>query len=101
MLAMTGAALYIKREVLDALGTFDEGYGMAFEDVDYCVRAWEAGYGVLYYPPSSLTHLESKTRGMVQGERELESQRRFWGAGGRGSTSATCAPPTGGCGSST
>jgi GT2 family glycosyltransferase/glycosyltransferase involved in cell wall biosynthesis len=77
-LAMTGAALYIKREVLDTVGLLDEEYGMAYEDVDYCLRAWDAGYRVLYYPHASLTHLESKTRGMEQGERELASQRRFW-----------------------
>jgi GT2 family glycosyltransferase/glycosyltransferase involved in cell wall biosynthesis len=78
MLGMTGAALYIKRRALDELGGFDEGYGMAFEDMDYCVRAWEAGFSVVYYPPASLTHLESKTRGLDQGARELESQARFW-----------------------
>jgi GT2 family glycosyltransferase/glycosyltransferase involved in cell wall biosynthesis len=77
-LAMTGAALYIKRAVLDEIGCFDESYGMAYEDVDYCLRAWEAGFQVLYYPYASLTHLEAKTRGMEQGERELDSQRRFW-----------------------
>jgi GT2 family glycosyltransferase len=77
-LAMTGAALYIKREVLDEVGHFDEGYGMAYEDVDLCLRTWEAGRKVVYYPPASLTHLESKTRGMIQGDREIDSQRRFW-----------------------
>jgi GT2 family glycosyltransferase/glycosyltransferase involved in cell wall biosynthesis len=77
-LAMTGAALYIKREVIDAIGYFDEGYGMAYEDVDYCLRAWEAGFQVLYYPYASLTHLEAKTRGEEQGQRELASQQRFW-----------------------
>ena len=81
-LAMTGAALYVKRAVIDAIGLLDEGYGMAYEDVDYCLRAWEAGFGVLYYPWSSLTHLEAKTRGMEQGERELASQRRFWACWG-------------------
>ena len=77
-LAMTGAALYIKRAVIDTIGYLDEGYGMAYEDVDYCLRAWEAGFQVLYYPYASLTHLEAKTRGMEQGERELASQQRFW-----------------------
>jgi GT2 family glycosyltransferase/glycosyltransferase involved in cell wall biosynthesis len=77
-LAMTGAALYVRRRVLDEVGLLDEGYGMAYEDVDWCLRAWEAGLRVLYCPQASLTHLESKTRGMAQGERELASQRRFW-----------------------
>jgi GT2 family glycosyltransferase/glycosyltransferase involved in cell wall biosynthesis len=77
-LAMTGAALYIRRAVLDRVGLLDEGYGMAYEDVDYCLRAWEAGFRVVYCPWASLTHLEAKTRGTHQGERELAAQARFW-----------------------
>jgi GT2 family glycosyltransferase len=77
-LAMTGAALYVRRTVIDRIGLLDEGYGMAYEDVDYCLRAWEAGFSVHYCPYASLTHLESKTRGMEQSERELASQRLFW-----------------------
>jgi GT2 family glycosyltransferase len=77
-IAVTGAAMYVKRHCLDAIGPLDEGYGMAYEDVDWCLKAWEAGYRVLYYPYSSLTHLEAKTRGTEQGTRELKSQRRFW-----------------------
>ena len=60
------------------LGELDEGYEMAFEDVDYCLRAWDAGHRVLYAPAAALTHHESKTRGTMQGARELRSQARFW-----------------------
>lgn len=61
-LAMTGAALYIKREVIDSIGILDDKFEFAFEDVDYCLRAWEAGYKVAYFPASVLTHFESATR---------------------------------------
>lgn len=77
-IAMTGACLYVRREVIDRVGLLDEGYRMAFEDVDWCLRVWQAGMRVYYYPHAELTHLESKTRGTAQGERELHSQRRFW-----------------------
>ncbi|MCW2990271.1 MAG: hypothetical protein JWM73_865 [Solirubrobacterales bacterium] len=78
-LAVTGAAMYVRRDCLEAIGgRLDEEYGMAFEDVDWCLRAWEAGFRVGYAPFSTLTHLESKTRGTEQGERELASQRLFW-----------------------
>ena len=77
-IAVTGAAMYVRRECLDAIGLLDEDYGMAYEDVDWCLKAWVAGFRVVYWPASSLTHLESKTRGMDQGDRELASQRRFW-----------------------
>ncbi|MDX6664371.1 MAG: hypothetical protein QOG68_577 [Solirubrobacteraceae bacterium] len=78
-LAVTGAAMYVRRDCLaDLGGRLDEAYGMAFEDVDWCLRAWDAGWRVGYCPFSTLTHLESKTRGMDQGERELASQQLFW-----------------------
>ena len=70
--------MYVTRAALDELGPLDEGYEMAFEDADYCVRAWERGRRVLYAPAAALTHHESKTRGVVQGPRELRSQARFW-----------------------
>ena len=79
VVAVTGAAMYVRRDCLDAIGgRLDEAYGMAFEDTDWCLKAWDAGFRVYYTPYATLTHLESKTRGMEQGERELDSQRLFW-----------------------
>ncbi|HEX4011430.1 MAG TPA: glycosyltransferase [Solirubrobacteraceae bacterium] len=77
-LAATGACMYIRREALDAIGPFDESYGMGYEDVDYCLRAWEAGYQVAYVPSARLYHHESATRGVALGERERRSQDVFW-----------------------
>ena len=78
VLAVTGACMYIKREVIDRIGRFDEDYPMAYEDVDFCLRAWHAGYRVIYAPVARLQHLESITRGTEVGERERRSQRVFW-----------------------
>jgi GT2 family glycosyltransferase len=77
-LAVTGACMYLRRALVDELGRFDEDYPMGFEDVDYCLRAWEAGWEVRYEPSSHLTHLESPTRGTEVGERERRSQEHFW-----------------------
>jgi GT2 family glycosyltransferase/glycosyltransferase involved in cell wall biosynthesis len=77
-LGMTGACIYVKRAVIEEIGLLDEGYAMAYEDMDWCLRAWKAGWEVVYYPRASLTHLESVSRGTVAGERELASQQRFW-----------------------
>jgi GT2 family glycosyltransferase/glycosyltransferase involved in cell wall biosynthesis len=78
VLAVTGACMYVKRAVLDAVGGFDERYPMAYEDVDLCLRAWHAGFRVLYFPPATLCHLESATRGAAFGARERASQEAFW-----------------------
>jgi GT2 family glycosyltransferase len=77
-LAVTGACMYVKREVIERVGLLDERYPMAYEDVDWCLRAWQAGFRVLYFPAASLYHHESVTRGTAVGEREATSQRLFW-----------------------
>ena len=77
-LAVTGACMYLRRDLIDVVGSFDDGYAMGYEDVDYCLRAWDADRSVRYDALATLTHLESPTRGTAQGERELNSQRRFW-----------------------
>jgi GT2 family glycosyltransferase/glycosyltransferase involved in cell wall biosynthesis len=77
-LAVTGACMYVRREVIERVGMLDERYPMAYEDVDWCLRAWQADYRVRYFPIARLVHHESVTRGTTQGERELASQRLFW-----------------------
>ncbi len=77
-LAVTGACMYVRREVLERVGLMDERYPMAYEDVDLCLRTWQAGFRVLYFPAASLYHHESVTRGTDVGERERTSQRLFW-----------------------
>jgi GT2 family glycosyltransferase len=95
-LAITGACLYVTRETLDEIGELDERYGMAFEDVDWCLRAWEADKRVVYAPAATLTHLESKTRGLRQGERELAAQHHFWETWGDWFDHRPVAEPDGG-----
>jgi GT2 family glycosyltransferase len=77
-LAVTGACMYLRRELIEAVGLFDEDYPMAYEDVDYCLRCWQSGRRVTYAPTAVLTHKEAATRGQTQGGRELASQRIFW-----------------------
>ncbi len=60
----SGACLYIKREVLDRVGSLDERYDPAYcEDSDLCLAAAAAGYQVLYEPTAVVVHLEGGTAG--------------------------------------
>jgi GT2 family glycosyltransferase/glycosyltransferase involved in cell wall biosynthesis len=77
-LAVTGACMYATRRLIDRVGLLDERYPMAYEDVDWCLRSWQAGLRVMYFPAASLYHHESVTRGTEVGEREAASQRLFW-----------------------
>jgi GT2 family glycosyltransferase len=56
-----GAALALRRQMLDDIGLLDEDFFLYFEDVDLCYRARTAGYTVLYQPAATAVHVESAT----------------------------------------
>ncbi len=43
---VSGSLMFIKKEVVDNIGLFDERFFMYYEDVDYCVRAVTAGFRI-------------------------------------------------------
>lgn len=51
------ACVLIRREVIEQVGLLDEGFFMYFEDVDYCRRARDAGWTILYWPKGTIVHL--------------------------------------------
>ena len=51
-----GAALFMKRDVYERLGGFDESYFLYMEDEDLCLRAWKSGIPVIYHPVSKMVH---------------------------------------------
>jgi GT2 family glycosyltransferase len=53
---VSGAAMCIRREAGEEVGGFDEGYFMYAEDMDWCLRAHEAGWGVYYVPEAVIVH---------------------------------------------
>lgn len=55
---VSGACFLARREALEELGGFDEGYFMYVEDVDLCWRAHRAGWGVVFAPDAEVTHLQ-------------------------------------------
>lgn len=58
---VTGAAMMIKRDVINKIGLLDEEYFMYYEDVDYCYRAKKAGFKVVYVPQAIVYHYEGFT----------------------------------------
>jgi N-acetylglucosaminyl-diphospho-decaprenol L-rhamnosyltransferase len=54
---VSGAAVWLRREALDAVGGWDERYFMYVEDVDLCWRLRRAGWRVAYEPGGTIEHL--------------------------------------------
>ena len=74
MSAVTAACMMIKKNVFWEVKGFEEQLAVAFNDVDFCLKAREKGYLVVYDPYVELYHDESKTRGA---EDTKEKVRRF------------------------
>lgn len=58
---VSGAALFIRKDLFDKLDGFDEKFFMYFEDIDLCKRARMADYKVLYYPDFMIKHFGGKS----------------------------------------
>ncbi|GEN78286.1 glycosyltransferase [Actinotalea fermentans] len=55
---LSGACLLLRRDAFEALGGFDEGYFMFFEDVDLGERLGRAGWLNLHVPAARVTHVQ-------------------------------------------
>jgi len=71
---LSGAALLVKRELLDKIGFFDENFFMYSEEEDLCYRAYKSGYKICYFPEAEIIHFKGKSTE----SRRIESCRYFW-----------------------
>ncbi|MUG73955.1 glycosyltransferase family 2 protein [Paenibacillus validus] len=53
---LVGAFMMVRREVIDQVGMLDEDFFMYGEDIDWCYRIKEAGWGIHYYPYTEIVH---------------------------------------------
>jgi GT2 family glycosyltransferase len=54
---LLGAFMLIRRTALERIGGLDERFFLMYEDVDWCKRAGDCGYRLLFWPGACITHL--------------------------------------------
>lgn len=75
--AIQGAFFLTWKKILDKVGWFDEGYFFDGEDLDLCYQIHKAGYKLIFYPETTVTHLKGVTKGKVKKWRhKLTPQQR-------------------------
>jgi GT2 family glycosyltransferase len=75
---LSGASVLVRREVFAEVGLLDEGFFLYFEDVDFCRRAWSAGWECWHVPSSRVVHLEGQSTGMSGAEKAARRVPPYW-----------------------
>ena len=60
---ITGCSMVVKSELCEKIGLMDEKLFLYVEEVDWCVRAKNAGYKIFYVPDSKVYHKISSSTG--------------------------------------
>jgi N-acetylglucosaminyl-diphospho-decaprenol L-rhamnosyltransferase len=77
--SLIGAAVLIRRNIMESLGGFDERFFFFLEETDLCLRTRSIKYGtegkiyrVVFYPHAKIIHLQGKTvtKNWVKGRME-------------------------------
>lgn len=58
---VTGAFFLVRKKVVDQIGLLDEKFFMYVEEVEFCYRAKQAGWQVIYLPITKIVHLSQKS----------------------------------------
>ncbi len=74
--AVTGAALCIRRACFEGIGPLDPAIFMFYEDMDWCLRAWRAGWEVWHVQSEGILHVKAASSSRFARTRTLiDSQR--------------------------
>lgn len=61
---VSGAAMIVKRGVFDSIGLFDDRYFLYYEDSDFCFRAKQAGFKIMYVSRAVVYHKNAQSTGL-------------------------------------
>ncbi len=76
---VSGSCMMIRRAVVEQIGYLDERFFAYQEDADYCFRARQAGWKVMYVPTARVLHYGGVGGSHVQPYRSvIEWHRSYW-----------------------
>lgn len=75
---LVGAFMLVRRETIDQVGGLDETFFMYGEDIDWCYRIKEAGWGIYYYPRTYIVHYKGASARRKPMKIIYEFHRAMW-----------------------
>lgn len=83
---VNGAAMFVRMDVFEKIGVFDERFGLYFEESDLCARAVKAGFTLWHVPNAAVWHIceasmakASAVVGINIGQYYRTRNRLLWG----------------------
>ena len=76
--SVAAAFVLVRRAALEEIGLFDQRFFMFLEDSDLCYRMKKSGWGVYYYPQSSVYHHWGGTSSKMPYRMVLEHNLSMW-----------------------
>ena len=78
VIAVTGACMLVRRTVFERLGRFDELHTIVNNDLDFCLRAHQAGLLTVFTPHATLVHHELASRDKLKDVFDLTHFDAHW-----------------------
>lgn len=79
--AISGACMLVKREAVEDVGLWDEGYFLHCEDLDWCMRFRQKGWKIMFVPDAKVVHHKgtcSKSRPIFVEWHKHKGMMRFY-----------------------
>lgn len=76
-----GAALMVRRQVIDEVGLLDEDFFMYCEEIDWCMRIKNAGWQIVCWPQAEIVHYVGQSTAQFRDEMHValhKSRRRLY-----------------------
>lgn len=74
--ALTAACIMFRKHIYEEVGGMDEALEVDYNDIDLCLKIYEAGYFNVYVPTIELYHHESATRAHPFSTKESYAQHK-------------------------
>ncbi len=71
---VTGAAMMVRRQVIESVGRLDESFFMYSEELDWCRRIKSSGWRIVYLPTARVIHYGGKSSDQVVAARHIYFQ---------------------------
>ena len=79
--AISGALMLVRREAIEDVGVWDEGYFLHCEDLDWCMRFKQKNWKIVFVPNAPVTHFQgtcSRGRPFFVAWHKHKSMLRFY-----------------------